>query len=147
MIAIPRLPGPYQPGRSAVNYLDDVDAMLATEFAPPDRYFTVSALLGRLRDPLRLPPPPHGPRAPVVPPREEDGAAGPEGGEAARRRQSAALEKQRALNRLDRDERYHREHPNTVQLLALYKKIASHKTALVFRKPVNPAEGASRSTQ
>lgn len=33
--------------------------MLATEFVPPDRYFTVSALMGRLRDPLKLPHPPN----------------------------------------------------------------------------------------
>lgn len=59
MSSIPLLPAPYQPGGGPVNHLESVDAMLQTEFAPPDRYFTVSALIGRLRDPMKLPHPPN----------------------------------------------------------------------------------------
>ena len=36
-----------------------VDIMLESEITPPDRYFTVSALLGRLRDDLATPLPPY----------------------------------------------------------------------------------------
>jgi hypothetical protein len=58
---LPLLPLPYQPrgggpeGVGNKNYLSTVDEILKTEFTPPDRYFTVSAVLGRLKDPLKLP--------------------------------------------------------------------------------------------
>ncbi|KAL7532267.1 hypothetical protein ACHAWF_004066, partial [Thalassiosira exigua] len=142
MISIPFLPAPYQPGgepgKGHVNYLDDVDAMLATEFAPPDRYFTVSALLGRLRDPMKLSHPPNARvRASKKPGPRGKKAETPEQEE---KRKRAALEKQRALLALEANEVYRREQPDTAALLALYKKISSHRTATVFRKPVNPAE-------
>jgi len=66
MISIPQLPLAYQPGGGGsqsnggvghINYLSSVDEILATEFTPPDRYFTVSAVLGRLKDPVKLPLP------------------------------------------------------------------------------------------
>ena len=139
MAAIPGLPMPYQPGKGHINYLDSVDAMLETEFAPPDRYFTVSALLGRLRDPLKLPFPPNSRRA-IAPLSLPKGKKN-ETPEQEEKRKRLALEKQRALLALDKDEMYHREQPDTTALLALYKKISSHRTAAVFRKPVNPAEG------
>lgn len=61
MISIPQLPLPYQPGGGgpdgvgSKNYLSTVDEILKTEFTPPDRYFTISAVLGRLKDPLKVP--------------------------------------------------------------------------------------------
>lgn len=64
MISIPQLPLPYQPGGGGpssaggvgnINYLSSADEILNTEFSPPDRYFTVSAVLGRLKEPLNLP--------------------------------------------------------------------------------------------
>lgn len=36
-----------------------VDQMLATEFTPPDRFWTISAVLGRLREPMATPLPPN----------------------------------------------------------------------------------------
>lgn len=141
MISIPLLPMPYQPGgepgKGHINYLDSVDAMLETEFSPPDRYFTVSALLGRLRDPMKLPYPPNR-RMLAMTNTKGKKAETPEQEE---KRKRLALEKQEALLALDKVEVYHREQADTTGLLALYKKISSHRTAAVFRKPVNPAEG------
>lgn len=147
MIAIPLLPMPYQPGgepgKGHINYLSSVDAMLETEFAPPDRYFTISALLGRLRDPLKLPYPPNSRLHAAT----RDNTNNKKGGKKAEspeqeaKRKKAALDKQRALLALDKNEIYHREQEDTVALLAAYKKISSHRTAIVFRKAVNPLEG------
>jgi hypothetical protein len=144
MARIPLLPMVYQPngeeGRGHVNYLESVDAILETEFTPPDRYFTVSALLGRLREPLKLPHPPNSrlhPHVSLAKSRKNDM-------ESEERKRRLALEKQRALLSLDRDVVYHAEQPDATALLALYKKISAHRTAAVFRKPVNPAEGESR---
>jgi len=57
------------------------------------------------------------------------------------RKHRLALEKQQALILLDKSEMYHLEQQDSTALLALHKKISSHRTAAVFRKPVNPAEG------
>lgn len=141
MARIPLLPMAYQPngedGRGHVNYLESVDAILGTEFTPPDRYFTVSALLGRLREPLKLPHPPNSrlhAHLSLAKSRKNDA-------ESEERKRRLALEKQRALHSLDGDVAYHAEHDDATALLALYKKISVHRTAAVFRKPVNPAEG------
>lgn len=143
MLRIPLLPTVYQPngepGKEHVNYLESVDAMLSTEFTPPDRYFTVSALLGRLREPMKLPHPPNSrlhAHLSLAKSRKNDQ-------ELEERRRRLALEKQWALLSLDKDVAYHAEQPDTTALLALYKKISAHRTAAVFRKPVNPAEGES----
>lgn len=142
MIPIPRLPIPYQPGgepgRGHINYLDSADAMLETEFSPPDRYFAISALLGRLRDPMKLPYPPNRLRAAdftslTSSKKNEQGLE--------ERKTRMALEKQQSLILLDKSEIYHMEQQDTTALLALHKKISSHRTAAVFRKPVNPLEG------
>ena len=144
MIRIPLLPMVYQPkgepGRGHVNYLESVDAMLSTEFAPPDRYFTVSALLGRLREPMKLPHPPNSRLHDHVSLANKSRKSNNDQ-EAEERRRRLALEKQRALLSLDKDVAYHAEQPDATALLALYKKISAHRTAAVFRKPVNPAEG------
>ena len=140
-MTIPLLPQAYQPG-GGINYLDSTESMLSTQFAPPDRYFTISALLGRLRDPLKLPYPPNSKLATAVQhqslPNFKTKKSDPE---AEKKKKRLAMEKQEALLLLDKDEMYHREQPDTTALLALYKKISSHRTAAVFRKPVNPAEG------
>lgn len=133
---------PYQPGgepgKGHVNYLDSVDAMLQTEFTPPDRYFTVSALLGRLRYPMKLPYPPNSRLAAAVATKGNKKNDSPE---QEKKKHRFALEKQKALLLLDKNEIYHREHPDTKELLTLYKKISAHRTAAVFRKPVNSLEG------
>ena len=142
MKSIPRLPLPYQPGgepgKGHINYLDSADAMLETEFSPPDRYFAISALLGRLREPMKLPYPPNSLRAAdfTLLPKSKKNEQ-----ELEERKIRLALEKQQSLILLDKSETYHMEHPDTTALLALHKKISSHRTAAVFRKPVNPLEG------
>ena len=142
MISIPRLPLPYQPGgepgKGHINYLDSADAMLETEFSPPDRYFAISALLGRLREPMKLPYPPNSLRAADF---SLNTKSKKNEQELEERKIRLALEKQQSLLLLDTSEIYHMEQPDTTALLALHKKISSHRTAAVFRKPVNPAEG------
>ena len=134
MISIPTLPLPYQPGGGGAdgvgnkNYLSSVDEILSTEFTPLDRYFTVSAVIGRLKDPLKLPPP-------------NSAALGAEETEAEEKKRKNMLDKQRALLDLESNPIYHKEHADSTILLNLWKRISSHKTAIVFRKPVNPAEG------
>ncbi len=139
-MTIPLLPQAYQPG-GGINYLESTDAMLQTEFNPPDRYFTISALLGRLRDPLKLPYPPNSRLATAVQHALPMSKTKKSDADVENKKKKIALEKQEALFLLDKNEMYHREQPDTAALLALYKKISSHRTAAVFRKPVNPAEG------
>ncbi|EJK67630.1 hypothetical protein THAOC_11312 [Thalassiosira oceanica] len=128
---LPLLPKPYQPNSGPKNHLESVEEMLATEFTPPDRYFTISALLGRLRQPLSLPYPPNS--------KLPDALKKGKKTEQEEKKRRLGLEKQRALIALDKDELYHREQEPSV-LLALWKKISAHRTAAVFRKAVNPAE-------
>ena len=134
MISIPQLPLPYQPagggpgGVGNKNYLSSVDEILNTEFTPPDRYFTVSALLGRLKDPLKMPLHPN--RVLKV---EET--------EQMIKKRKIVLDKQQALLELEKNPVYDKEHADNTILLNLWKRISSNKTAAVFRKPVNPAEG------
>ena len=144
-IAIPLLPTPYQPGGGTQNYLDDVDGILGTEFSPPDRYFTVSALLGRLRVPLKLPATTSAAaaaRAAAANNTTTTTKSKKEEMEAEKKAKQTKLsfERQQALLTLETNTVYHMDQPDTVALLALWKRISSHRTATVFRKPVNPAE-------
>ena len=142
MTAIPGLPPQYQPGSGHINYLDSVDACLATEFSPPDRYFTISALLGRLREPLKLPLPPNSRMLVAAQslslPNNKVKKVDPQTEE---KKKKLALEKQHTLAAMEKDVMYNMEHTDTTALLNLYKRISSHRTAAIFRKPVNPLEG------
>jgi hypothetical protein len=140
-ISIPLLPTPYQPGGTTINFLDNVNDILSTEFSPPDRYFTISALLGRLRVPLKLPA--------TTSAAALDAASAnitfkskKEEMEAERKAKltKLSLERQQALLSLEANENYNKEQPDTTSLLALWKRISSHRTSAVFRKPVNPLE-------
>lgn len=134
MISIPTLPLQYQPGGGGTdgvgnkNYLSSADEILSTEFTPLDRYFTISAVMGRLKDPLKLPPP-------------NSVALGAEETETMVKKRKIMLDKQQALLDLENNPIYHKEHADSSILLNLWKRISSHRTAIVFRKPVNPAEG------
>lgn len=161
-ISIPQLPLPYQPGGGGsvssggvghINYLSSVDEILATEFTPPDRYFTVSAVLGRLKEPMKLP---------------TNGAVVDETEQTIAKRKLMLIKQQvrtkiyqtvsmsdingkykakssdaceQALIDLAENPIYNEEHQDSTILLNLWKRISSHRTAAVFRKPVNPAEG------
>lgn len=111
-----------------------VNQMLASEFTPPDKCFTVSALLGRLREPMDTPlpfnttivrhePPPAKKKRTNTPTPQE---------------QQSKLVK--SLLALDLSPEYRREHKEPTSLLALWKRISSHRSSAVFRRPVNPKE-------
>ena len=111
-----------------------VNQMIASEFTPPDKCFTVSALLGRLREPIDTPlpfnttivrhePPPAKKKRTDTPTPQEE--------------QSKLL---KALLELNKSEEYRREHKDSASLLALWKRISIHRTAAVFRKAVNAKE-------
>jgi hypothetical protein len=162
-----------------------VDLMLESEFTPPDRYFTVSALLGRLRDDLATPLPPnstlpalraqHGLLQPPLKKKKNNttptnaGASGANavatvatvaattGGTGTNAAESSAipiiikeplrpltdLEKQKRVLALESMPDYRKEHETPIVLLALWKKISTHRTSVVFRRPVNPKEAPS----
>lgn len=99
---------------------DDFDAILESPLTPLDRYWTASALLGRLRGDLTVPSintVPGGPN--VLPPPKPGNPGDPS-----------------ALVALLKNPIYTKNHATTVDLLATWKKISSHRTALVFKKPV-----------
>ena len=57
---IPVIPPEYDSTNTTANhYLPTAQQILSSELSPLDRYFTVSALIGRIREPLDTPPPPH----------------------------------------------------------------------------------------
>jgi hypothetical protein len=107
-----------------------VDLMLASEFTPPDQCWTVSALLGRLREPLATPLPPNTTIMRVVQQPEANKKKTPQ----------ALFDKHKALFALESHDNYLRQHTDATVLLALWKRISSHRTAAVFRRPVNPKE-------
>jgi hypothetical protein len=98
----------------------DLDNILESPLTPLDRYWTASALLGRLRGDLSVPSihtVPGGPN--ILPPPKPANAGDPS-----------------ALVALSKNPIYTKNHATTVDLLATWKKISSHRTALVFKKPV-----------
>lgn len=103
-----------------------VDIMLASEFTPPDQCWTVSALLGRLREPLATPLPPNSTIMRVQP--------------ETKKKTPQVVDKQKVLLELDFNDNYSRQHTDVTALLGLWKRISSHRTAAVFRRPVNPKE-------
>ncbi len=133
-----------------------VQFMLDSEVTPPDRFFTVSALLGRLRDDLATPLPPYStlpeiraqsgflPPPPKKRKKENNilGATSEMGGGINEPVGviSATLEKQKKVLSLYQNLEYTKEHPQPTALMALWKKISSHRSSIVFRRPVNPKE-------
>jgi hypothetical protein len=103
-----------------------VDLMLASEFTPPDQCWTVSALLGRLREPLATPLPPNSTIMRIQP--------------ETKKKTPQVVDKLKVLLELDSHDNYRRQHTDVTVLLALWKRISSHRTAAVFRRPVNPKE-------
>jgi len=110
-----------------------VEQMLASEFTPPDKCFTVSALLGRLREPMATPLAPNTTiiRHEPLPKKKRANTPTPQ------ETQSKLL---KSLLALDSHPEYRREHAEPASLLTLWKRISSHRTAAVFRRPVNPKE-------
>ena len=141
---IPLIPPEYDATNTSVNnYLPTAEKILSSESSPLDRYFTVSALIGRLREPFDTPPPPHSVLAQL------------------RRNAIAALEKKKNKNNVpiyqvrkvqsiekyrnilqlkELNDVYTEKQVDPSALLALVKRISNHRTATVFRKAVNPLE-------
>lgn len=173
-----------------LNHHSSVDAMTNSEITPADRFFSVSALLGRLRQPLHLPPIPQASEftAPPEPPLISTSSSGSNNTTKSNHKKKSSskksdrsgnisnsssntnnaqthsntssntssisnaalekqqlherkqnlkfIEKQKALLDLENNQFYYKtlEQP---QLLALWKRISSHRTAAVFRKPVS----------
>lgn len=142
--SIPVIPPEYDSTNTTANhYLPTAEKIIESELSPLDRYFTVSALIGRIREPLDTPPPPHSALNKI------------------RLENIAQLEKKKNkqnqsiyLTRITQSrEKYShilqlkKEHPIYTQIqtdptsmLALIKRISNHRTAAVFRRAVNPLE-------
>ncbi|CAJ1942078.1 unnamed protein product [Cylindrotheca closterium] len=144
-------------GLDPANYKDNpelkkfCDEALESEITPADTNFTVSALLGRLRDDLAMPLPPnstipaHREKVGLLyqpPKKKKKTEAGTASGasNASDVNKSSALEKQKELLALQDNPEYSKEHPTPTHLMAVLKKISTHRAAIVFRRPVNPKE-------
>lgn len=147
------IPSAYDPHSKGPNHLSTADEILFTELTPLDRYFCISALLGRLRDPLHTPPPPHSAlakarlkvKATLDKKKKKGGAqsnvqaASVNGAAAAAA--AAMLDKYKRVIRLKETHAvYTRKQTDTTALLALWKRISNNRTAAVFRRPVNVKE-------
>eukprot|EP00980_Cylindrotheca_fusiformis_P015039 scaffold4150_cov117-Cylindrotheca_fusiformis.AAC.5 len=141
-----------------------VDMMLASEVTPADSFFTISALLGRLRDELAMPLPPgsslpaHRAQVGLLQPppkkkKKEAANSSTTASDASKKQtkdsssttaeivtSSATLEKQKRILALQQNPEYTKQHVNNANLLALWKKISNHRASIVFRRPVNPKE-------
>eukprot|EP00977_Amphora_coffeiformis_P014671 scaffold4162_cov162-Amphora_coffeaeformis.AAC.4 len=108
-----------------------VQALLDSPFTPMDRHWTLSALLGRLRGELS-PPTLVSVQAgnPSPPP--------PVGG---------TMQTARALLDMRYNEAYRRQHPTPATLLPTWKKIFSHRLAVVFKKPVRDEDAPGYSAR
>lgn len=106
-----------------------VDRMLSMEITPPDRYFAISALFGRLREPL----------APPLPPNSTIAAAR-RANKKRKTNNTTDASYPHSMIQLRSTPEYIRIHKDSTQLLAAWKRLSSHRTAAVFRRPVNPKE-------
>jgi len=147
------IPSAYDPTSKGKNYLTSADAILSSmDLTPLDRYFTVSSLLGRMREPLDTPPPPHSSLAisrelamAAAEKKKSSQKKSGSGSSSSNSQQSynaKQLEKYRRLIRLKSDNPIYTQiqNQNTTALLALWKRISSHRTAAVFRRAVNAKE-------
>jgi hypothetical protein len=147
-----------------------VNVMLESEVTPPDHQWTLSALLGRLRHDLTTPLPPNsqlpvirertGVQSLVVPKKKRTnnntnnpgGVAGG-GGEGGSGDLSGVTSGRSTPNIVStEDTQFQRlvqirthpdyvvEHDDTDRLLAVWRKVSTHRSSLVFRRPVNPKD-------
>ncbi len=134
------LPKEYDATSAGKNFLSSARDILNTELTPLDRYFTVSSILGRLREPLETPLIPHmnGNTAGENPKKKNKTSNA-----AQQTKQKALVDKYRKVVMLkEHNEIYTKVQTDNTSLLALVKRISNHRTAAVFRRAVNP-KGAS----
>mmetsp|Transcript_32458 Transcript_32458/g.65771 ORF Transcript_32458/g.65771 Transcript_32458/m.65771 type:complete len:448 (-) Transcript_32458:91-1434(-) len=127
-------------------HFTNVEDMLASDLSAASGFYGVSALLGRLRNPLEMPLPPNSPALIAATGNKKGRKKGGGGGgggtdkEAQRKEKDAALAKTRALLALEKDPSYTKVLDDNAPLLALCKRITNHRSSVVFRRPVNPRE-------
>ena len=142
---IPVIPPEYDAtANNTSNFLSTTEEILNCELSPLDRYFTVSSLLGRLREPFDINPPPHSQlfqaRQAVIIASDKkkksvNNMAPPE------QRKHQSIEKYKKMIDLKTlNQIYTQKQTDITGLLALVKRISNHRTAAVFRKAVNPSE-------
>ncbi len=158
-LTIPIIPPEYDATNiTTQNYLSSAEKIISSELSPLDRYFTVSALLGRLREPFDTPPPPH---SGLFKARQAALAAAEKKKKSSSSNSSVNVQElkkaqgckkyQRILDLKKNNKIYTQDvHDNTENLgvgvgdttamLALVKRISNHRTATVFRRAVNPLE-------
>jgi hypothetical protein len=133
------LPREYDATSTGPNYLSSAGEILATDLTPIDKYFTVSSILGRLRDPLDTP---------LIPQLGAQGNAATENPKKKNKATNAAQQaRQKVVRQYKRlavlkqqNEIYTQIQKDNIALLALVKRISNHRTAAVFRRAVNPKE-------
>jgi hypothetical protein len=142
--------------KDSIKTTTSVDSMLETEMTPPDRYYTVSALLGRLRDDLAMPLPPNSTlpalraqagllQPPPTKKKKKEGDASTVPPFAATEKSTVplpltTLDKQKRVLAMLQNPEYRKPHATPTALLTLWKKISTHRASVVFRRPVNPKE-------
>ena len=129
--------------QSSTNYLPTTDRILQTDLSPLDRYFTVSALLGRMREPFDTQPPPHSglakARLAALVTLEKKKTKNNMSAAQSRRLQSVD-KYHKILNLKNINDIYTMKQTDQTALLALVKRISNHRTATVFRRAVDPKE-------
>jgi Bromodomain len=111
---------------------ESVKAILESQLTPLDRFWSASALMGRLRNDMQVVPPPNS----LALEHTTGGTRGPKRIDDERRLQGL-------LN--DNMKLYSEEMISNQTMLGLWKKISSSKTALVFKKPVRDEEAPGYS--
>jgi hypothetical protein len=138
-----------------------VEIMLESEITPPDHYWSVSALLGRLRHDLKTPLPPNSQLRPLwdTPPvfkkrKSHNGVVSTtdDGTVSGRSTPNFAgiinngdISQFEQIKQIQHHPDYKVEHDNTDKLLTVWKRISTHRTSLVFRRPVNPKDAPGYS--
>jgi hypothetical protein len=126
------------------NFLPTAEDIMNCELSPLDRYFTVSSLLGRLREPFDTNPPPHSQlfnaRRGVIMASDKKKKS-VNNMTPSEQRKTQSIEKYKKMIDLQKlNEIYTEKQTDITGLLALVKRISNHRTATVFRKAVNPSE-------
>lgn len=127
----------------------ELDMILESDVTPADTFYTVSALVGRLRADMAVPLPPN---STLPEHRLQTGLVGPPNKKKKKdankdvpkkETEESTLdthEKRKQLLALEQNPEYTKEHATPTALLALWKKISNHRASIVFRRPVNPKE-------
>jgi hypothetical protein len=112
---------------------EDLQAILSSVLTPLDNYWTASALLGRLRDDLTMP------RIP------SSAAAFPSPVSNLKQPPTPSIDAASTMLAIIDMPAYTKRHDNSTHLMTLYKKLAMHRSALVFKKPVKDEEAPGYS--